>query len=127
TVDGQSWANLDFFVAQGEGEVEDDVPPVITLLGGAQMTVEQGSTFTDPGATALDNVDGDISDQIEVTGTVDTSTLGEYELRYNVTDAVGNAAEEVVRTVNVVEEFDYLYRVNANGPTIDMGDEPDFL
>src|SRR5690606_1054076 len=85
-VDGSTWANLDFFVAEGEGTVVDDVPPVITLNGASEITVEQGSDFTDPGATALDNVDGNLTDDIVVTGSVDTSTLGDYQLAYNVSD-----------------------------------------
>ena len=37
--------------------------------------------------------------------TVDTTALGSYTVTYNVSDAAGNAAVEVVRTVNVVEGF----------------------
>ena len=39
--------------------VVDDEAPVITLAGDAEMEVFQGSTFTDPGASATDNYDGD--------------------------------------------------------------------
>ena len=38
------------------------------------MTIEVGSTFTDPGATALDAGDGDLTSSIVVSGSVDTST-----------------------------------------------------
>jgi len=80
----------------------DSTPPVITLLGDNPLNVMQGTSFADPGATALDNVDGDISGAITVTGdTVDTNTIGAYILSYGVSDAAGNAASTVTRTVNV--------------------------
>lgn len=79
----------------------DTVRPVITLNGGASMTLNQGDSFTDPGAKASDNVDGDISSRIVVSGSVDTNTPGTYTLRYNVSDAAGNAANTVTRTVTV--------------------------
>mgnify|MGYP002619894864 CR=1 FL=1 len=86
--------------------VVDTTPPVITLLGAATITVELGDSFTDPGATAEDSFEGNITADIVVTGTVDTSTLGEYTLRYNVSDSSGNAAIEVTRTVTVEQSFD---------------------
>ncbi len=80
----------------------DLTAPVITLLGDNPVTVYQGATFTDAGATAEDNIDGDITTNIIVTGSVDTDTIGTYELTYTVTDAAGNESS-VIRTVEVVE------------------------
>lgn len=82
----------------------DTIAPVITLNGAATMQVAKGTTFTDPGATAQDNVDGDITSKIVVTGSVNTAVVGTYTLRYNVKDNAGNFAPEVTRTVNVVEQ-----------------------
>lgn len=79
----------------------DTVAPVITLLGAATVDVELGASFTDPGATATDDRDGDISSRIVVSGSVNTAVAGTYVLRYNVSDAAGNAAAEVRRTVRV--------------------------
>lgn len=79
----------------------DRKKPVITLLGDSRISLVQGSDYTDPGAMAYDNLDGDLTDRIEVEGKVDTSRLGQYTLRYSVADRAGNEAEEVVRTVNV--------------------------
>ena len=45
---------------------------LITLVGDAEITVEVGTTYTDLGATASDNYDGDISAD-DVTNPVDTS------------------------------------------------------
>jgi hypothetical protein len=46
---------------------------VITLNGSASMSIVQGSTFTDPGATATDDRDGNITSKIVVTGSVNTA------------------------------------------------------
>jgi hypothetical protein len=81
----------------------DTVAPEITLIGDATININLGDSFTDPGATASDNVDGDITANIVVTGTVDVNTAGTYTLNYNVSDIAGNAADEVTRTVIVSE------------------------
>ena len=80
----------------------DTTRPVITLLGDATVQVTEGSTYTDAGATALDNVDGNITSDIVTTNPVDESVIGQYIVRYNVADAAENDAIEVTRTVNVV-------------------------
>ena len=100
----------DYFVVDGSTlslateSGPDITAPVITLLGDNPMNVVQASTFSDPGATALDNVDGDISGNITVTGNVDTSATGAYILRYDVIDAAGNVATTATRTVCVTVE-----------------------
>ena len=81
----------------------DLAPPVITLLGAAEVILECGAAYNDAGATALDDVDGDITDQIVVVNPVNVSIPGEYVITYNVSDAAGNAAEEVTRMV-IVED-----------------------
>ena len=84
----------------------DNEVPLIALIGDTTINVTLGDTFTDPGATALDEVDGDITANIVVGGdTVDTNVEGTYVITYNVSDAQGNAAEEVERTVIVSFEI----------------------
>jgi len=80
----------------------DTTAPVITLTGNATIDLTVGDTFSEPGYTANDNVDGDITGNVNVGGdTVDTNTAGTYIITYNVTDEAGNPADEVTRTVNV--------------------------
>ena len=81
----------------------DTTAPVITLLGSATVNLTVGDAYTDAGATATDNIDGNITSSIVVTGSVNTNVVGTYTLTYNVSDAAGNAATPVVRTVNVNE------------------------
>jgi MYXO-CTERM domain-containing protein len=80
----------------------DGTAPVITLLGDASVTIEVGNAYVDAGATAEDAVDGDISASITTDSSVDVDTVGTYTVTYNVSDAAGNAAVEVTRTVSVV-------------------------
>ncbi|MBI3400001.1 MAG: HYR domain-containing protein [Acidobacteria bacterium] len=82
--------------------VRDTTPPMLTLDGANPMTVEGGSTFTDPGATAVDAVDGNLTSQIHVTGTVNTNVPGTYVLTYTVSDRAGNTTTKT-RTVNIVD------------------------
>ena len=83
--------------------VVDSTSPVITLLGTSTVTHEQGTTYTDAGATATDSVDGDLTSSISIVNPVDVSTSGEYTITYNVIDAAGNTATQVTRVVTVVK------------------------
>ena len=82
--------------------VFDMIAPVISLSGNANVSITQGTTYTDAGATATDNVDGNITANIAVVNPVNTAAVGTYTVTYNVSDAAGNAATQVVRTVKVV-------------------------
>lgn len=82
-------------------ELPDITAPIITLLGDATISIEQGTLYTDAGATAQDDVDGDITANIVMNGTVDTANVGVYTETYNVSDVAGNPATPVVRTVTV--------------------------
>jgi uncharacterized repeat protein (TIGR01451 family) len=81
----------------------DTEPPLITLLGSNPVTVEAGSSYVDAGATAMDNADGDLTAGIVTVNPVDVHVLGEYTITYDVYDSSGNAAEQVTRTVRVVD------------------------
>ncbi|MDB4417775.1 DUF5011 domain-containing protein [Akkermansiaceae bacterium] len=79
--------------------VQDTLPPVIALIGSVSVTIEAGSEYLDPGATATDSLDGAIA--VVVDNTVNTQVPGSYLVSFTATDAVGNAAVEVTRTVIV--------------------------
>ena len=82
--------------------VRDMEPPIITLLGQSMETAFQGLPWTDPGATAYDTIDGDLTSSIVVTGYIDTNVANTYILHYNVQDLAGNNATQVDRTVIVL-------------------------
>ena len=89
----------------------DTTPPVITRNGDAALTIVSGTTYTDAGATASDNIAGNITASITTSFTLDgaevaslnSSQLGTYIITYNVSDAASNPAPAVTRTVTVVE------------------------
>jgi len=106
--------NLDLLLDHVRIVVVDTTPPVITLLGANPLLVGVGATFADPGATATDNVDGNLTAQITVSGgPVVTGAPGSFTLSYHVSDAAGNAAVAVTRTVNVVNEAPVVARTLA--------------
>lgn len=75
--------------------------PSIKLIGGEKITVSLGTAFEDPGYTAVDNLGGDLTNQVQVTGMVNTREPGTYKLTYEVTDDAGRSTS-VERTVEVV-------------------------
>jgi hypothetical protein len=91
--------------------VVDNTPPTITLNGSNTMTVECHTTFTDPGATANDNCAGAT---VTSSGAVNTNNPGTYTITYNATDAAGNHATAVTRTVNVVDTTAPVITLNGS-------------
>jgi len=89
-------------------QVPDVTPPVISVLGTDPLPVECGDFSPDLMFEAIDNADGDISGDVIIT--VQDSTVsnavqnpGTYLVRFDVSDAAGNAAVQVSRTVEVVD------------------------
>ena len=82
-----------------ESDNPDLTKPVITIAGDNPATVELGSTYTDAGASALDD-SGSVT--VRSVGTVNTNQVGSYTITYFATDSSGNTAS-ATRTVNVVD------------------------
>ena len=87
-------------VVTPEVVIPDTGAPTITLVGSSTINIEEGDSYTDAGASASDEVDGDISSSITTSGSVDASTPGTYTLTYSVSDAAGNSVE-LTRTIIV--------------------------
>ena len=81
---------------------KDIVPPEITLTGDPEINWQIGRDYEDPGCTAADDCDGDITDRINVTGSVNSEVMGSYTLTYSVEDSYHNRAE-TTRTVHVAD------------------------
>ncbi len=82
----------------------DIIAPVITLKGrNPDTTLAGGAAYKDPGATAIDNRDGDVTSRITVSGTVNVKSIGKYSLTYSCKDNAGNTSY-VTRTVYVVRD-----------------------
>lgn len=77
---------------------EDNVAPIISLVGGDSISIYLNSTYDDLGATS------DTGEEVVVdSSAVDTSKIGSYIVTYDVTDASDNVATQITRTVNVIE------------------------
>ena len=84
-------------------EAPDKTKPEIKLKGSSTITINVGDKFEDPGATATDDKDGDLTNKIKVSGTVNTNKVGTYTITYTVKDKAGNEAS-VKREVKVVKK-----------------------
>ena len=80
--------------------VIDRIAPEIKLLGGDELYILLGGKYSEPGYTVSDNYDNELNDNVKVSGKVNTSKEGEYELVYSVSDSSGNKSE-TSRTVIV--------------------------
>ena len=102
--------------------------PTVSLIGNFPMSVEGATSFSDPGATASDPEDGNLTSVVQVSGTVDLQTVGPYLLTYSVTDSSGIEAN-ATRTVNVVDTTVPVITLNgsatvtheASTPYLDAG------
>ena len=98
----------------------DTIKPIITVIGGFNVTVKKDSVYTDLGATATDDKDGNITANIRKTGSVNTAVVGVYNISYAVNDRGGNS-DSVVRIVTVVAN-------DITNPVITLlGKNPDTL
>jgi hypothetical protein len=92
----------DFMVEAGT--VPDVTPPEIELIGSPQLNLKIGDTYVESGFQASDNVFGDMQSKVTITGDVNTSKAGTYEIIYSVVDIAGNVSEAVKRTIVVAAE-----------------------
>ena len=96
----------------------DRTAPVITVTGPTTVNHEQGTTYTDQGATANDAVDGSVA--VVTSGTVGTDA-GTYTLTYTATDRAGNAAT-ATRTVIVADTTaPVITMVGSASMTLELG------
>lgn len=84
-----------------QADLSDITAPVITRIGPQTIFLTVGQIYNDLGATALDDVDGDITDDIVTDNPVNTAIPDTYVVRYNVSDSALNPAAEVTRSVVV--------------------------
>ena len=76
--------------------------PLITLTGGQNYKHQLGTAFKEPGFTAIDDADGDVTANVTSEGTVDGMKAGTYTMKYQVKDSAGNISR-IARTVTVTD------------------------
>ena len=79
---------------------ETRTPPVITLTGFSEMTLEYGQTYVEMGYAAVDCKGVNITSSVKVTGNVDIWKAGLYTVTYEVKDSADLSAR-ATRTVIV--------------------------
>ena len=72
--------------------VKDNIAPTIELKGEDTIKLFVGDKYEEKGASANDNIDGDLTNNIEIIGSVDTSKPENYEIEYKIKDSAGNQA-----------------------------------
>jgi len=95
-------------------EETDSYPPVITITGDNPLSIIQFDDYEELGATAVDVVDGNLTDNIQISSNVNTQVIGNYQVVYSVSDSSGNSTS-VTREVSVFGSPVYL---DDNGITI---------
>jgi prepilin-type N-terminal cleavage/methylation domain-containing protein len=93
----------------------DNTAPEMTMLGDNPFNMFPG-VFTDPGVSATDNIDGDITNLVSVVSTVTPLVTGTYSVTYTSTDSSGNFSS-LVRTVIVSDSTPPTVAFGTNGHT----------
>ena len=109
--------------AEREVCLQDTEAPQITLNGDADITIKEQEKYEDAGVTAVDDRDGDITNQVVKEGYVDVYRAGTYTLTYTATDSSGNTAQATRNvTVEKVEANtgDAIYLTFDDGPSSDV-------
>ena len=74
--------------------------PAVSRLSSSTISIPAAAPYVEAGATAVDDIDGDISSQITIVGEVNTTAVGTQRLTYQVADRAGNTSS-AVRTIRV--------------------------
>jgi len=93
-------------ILKKEAKELDNESPNLVLNGDENVYLPLYGTYNELGASAMDNCDGDLKDNIVIEGTVDSGKIGEYEITYSVKDTFGNESKKI-RHVFVYENKNY--------------------
>uniref|UniRef100_UPI0040576F56 immunoglobulin-like domain-containing protein n=1 Tax=Agathobacter sp. TaxID=2021311 RepID=UPI0040576F56 len=103
--------------AERKVTVTDVTPPQIELKGESTMYIALGERFSDPGCSASDDIDGDLTSKVKVNGNVDTNKAGVYKVTYEVSDSCGNK-KTMTRTVSVYQKQDPAVQVQPGSKVV---------
>jgi len=89
--------------------------PVITLEGVLNIDHQINTVYSEPGFSASDNIDGDITANVFISGdTVNTSQFASYTINYDVVDARGNNAIRKIRIINIIDTVNPIVVLNGD-------------
>lgn len=98
--------------------IGDGIAPVITLNGANKVTFEQWYQYVEAGFTAMDDIDSSLTNVVSVTSNVDSTTVGMYQVKYEVSDVAGNKTI-VTRDVEVTPDVTNPVLTLTGASTID--------
>lgn len=82
--------------------VKENVTITFTLKGSKNITIVVGERFTDPGFKAIGSNGENYSNNVTISGNVDTNKVGKYTLTYTL--KIGSIEKRITRTVTVVKK-----------------------
>jgi hypothetical protein len=88
----------------------------MSLIGENGITITQGNTYTDPGAIAIDKIDGNISNKIATLSDINVNVPGSYSIKYNISNSNGKKAS-IERIVNVIPKTSDIVITSSFTPT----------
>ena len=102
----------------GANGTNDTIKPVLSINGEPIIYLQKGLSYTDPGATAQDDTDGDITNSIVVGNSVNKDVVGDYVVTYSVKDSANNTAtaSRIVKVVySIVKKTGQTKSYNQHG------------
>lgn len=87
----------------------------LELEGTEKITVILGDDYIEPGYKAYDKNGNDCTNQVEITSTIDTNTIGEYEILYSI-DKINK-----IRYVSVIEPETIIYLTGGKNMCLELG------
>ena len=103
-------------------ENKKEEPPVtpsiltITLKGDNNVIVIQGSEYIEPGYTAHDSIEGDLTNRVTTEGVVNTNEIGTYTITYRVSN-YAEIKTEKTRTITVIKDLNITTDYNPKDIT----------
>lgn len=80
-------------------KVIDKTEPQIKLKGEEILYIILGGSYYEEGYEVSDNYDISLDDKVSISGSVDTSKIGEYLIEYSVVDSSGNEGKAVRKVI----------------------------
>ena len=103
---------------------ENDVINTEPVINASNKSIVQGTKINLlDGVSATDSEDGNITNKIQVTGTVDKDKIGSYEITYSVTDS-GNLTTTKKITITVTENKKPVIEANDLEVTVNTKFDP---
>lgn len=97
-------------------KVVDNEKPTIKLNGEEEIILLEDGVYTEPGYTASDNYDNDITDKVKVTNNI-KDEIGEYEVTYTVEDTSGNIYSTKRKVKRIKSNKGIIYLTFDDGPS----------